>query len=150
MVLPYRLNASIIARKDSKYLLVKKPRDKHAWQFPQGGMEAGESFQEAALREFREEIGTDKISIIGSERTIHHYDWHEKIKDERLRLFRGQEVHLFLADFLGEDSDISLDKNELAEWRWVSTDELSELIESPEYLKIILEIINNGKDNSAN
>lgn len=138
----FRKNASIIARRDDKFLLVRKPRDHHAWQFPQGGVEANENFLEAAQREFLEEIGTDKIEIVGDESGIYFYDWPTTIEvEESLRKFRGQEVHIFLAEFLANDTEIVLDKNELTEWRWVAHDELAELIESPEYLAKILEII---------
>ena len=139
---PFRKNASIIARENGKFLLVKKPRTRHAWQFPQGGVEADETFEEAAQREFEEELGTDKIKIL-KEASVFFYDWSDETEiDPRLKKFRGQEVHLFLADFFGGDSEIKLDRNELAEWRWVDAAELNELIESPEYLKKILEIIN--------
>jgi putative (di)nucleoside polyphosphate hydrolase len=40
------------------------------WQMPQGGIEEGESPREAALRELREEIGTDRAEIIAE-----HPDW---------------------------------------------------------------------------
>ncbi len=139
---PFRKNASIIARENGKFLLVKKPRTRHAWQFPQGGVEADETFEEAAQREFEEELGTDKIKIL-KEASVFFYEWSNEAEiDPRLKKFRGQEVHLFLADFFGGDSEIKLDRNELAEWRWVDAAELNELIESPEYLKKILEIIN--------
>ncbi|GAA5937814.1 hypothetical protein JCM1841_004066 [Sporobolomyces salmonicolor] len=39
------------------YLLLKKKRNNHAWQFPQGGVEADESLVEAARRELVEETG---------------------------------------------------------------------------------------------
>ncbi|KAL8290452.1 hypothetical protein RQP46_002710 [Phenoliferia psychrophenolica] len=39
------------------YLLLKKDRKLHQWQFPQGGVEAGESLLEAAKRELVEETG---------------------------------------------------------------------------------------------
>jgi len=138
---PFRKNASIIARKNRKFLLVKKPRARHAWQFPQGGAEVGETFEEAARREFAEELGTDKIKIL-REAGVYSYEWSagKKVRKE-LKNFCGQEVHLFLADFFGEDAEIQLDRNELAEWRWVDAAELNELIESPEYLKKISEII---------
>lgn len=140
---PFRQNASIIAHKNGKFLLVKKPRDRHAWQLPQGGVEPGETFLEAACREFLEEIGTDKIEVIGEERGIHLYDWPTEIEIRaELKKFRGQEVHIFLAEFLAEDIEISLDENELAEWCWASTAKLETLIESPDYLAKILEIIN--------
>jgi len=143
---PFRKNASIIAHRGEKFLLVRKPRNRHAWQFPQGGVEAGETFLDAAQREFSEEIGTSKIEIVGGERGIYFYEW--STDDElgpQLRKFRGQEVHFFFAKFLAEDAEIVLDKNELVEWRWVTPAELKKLIESPEYLAEILKIIDATK-----
>ena len=141
-----RKNASVIARKNGKFLLVRKPRAHHAWQFPQGGVESGETFLDAARREFLEEVGTARIEIVGDERAIYFYDWPKNVElDPRLRKFRGQEVHFFVADFLAEDAEIILDKNELAEWRWVARDELAKLVESPEYLAQILKIIDAEK-----
>lgn len=54
-------------RKSSEivYLVVKKPRKHHAYQFPQGGQDSGETASEAALRELREECGTNlKVKLI--------------------------------------------------------------------------------------
>ena len=36
-----------------------------AWQFPQGGIDEGETPKEALFRELKEEIGTDDIEVIG-------------------------------------------------------------------------------------
>ncbi|KAI9347139.1 hypothetical protein BD770DRAFT_289075, partial [Pilaira anomala] len=63
----YRSVSAIIVRRyklnntptELTYLLVKKPRKSHAWQFPQGGQDEGETGTEAALRELREECGSD-------------------------------------------------------------------------------------------
>lgn len=138
---PFRANASIIARRDGKFLLVRKPRAHHAWQFPQGGVESDESFLEAAKREFLEEVGTDQIKVLG-ENGVYFYDWPTNITiDPRLEKFRGQEVHLFVADFLADDSAIKLDQDEVVEWKWVDRTELKNLIESPAYLAKILEIL---------
>lgn len=41
------------------YLVVRKPRKDNAWQFPQGGVDPGETVVQAALRELREECGPD-------------------------------------------------------------------------------------------
>jgi putative (di)nucleoside polyphosphate hydrolase len=139
---PYRPNASIIAKRNGKFLLVKKPRAHHAWQFPQGGVEAGENFEEAAKREFEEELGTNQIELL-AECGIYHYDWSKNIEiDKSLQRFRGQEVHFFFANFNGTDKEIKLDHNELEDWKWVDVTELKQLIESPDYLTKILVIIN--------
>ncbi|HVH83029.1 MAG TPA: NUDIX domain-containing protein, partial [Steroidobacteraceae bacterium] len=39
-----------------------------AWQMPQGGIDAGETPAEAALRELEEETGTGKAEIIAESR----------------------------------------------------------------------------------
>ena len=35
-----------------------------SWQMPQGGIDAGETPRDAALRELAEEVGTDKAEIV--------------------------------------------------------------------------------------
>lgn len=45
-----------------------------AWQLPQGGIEPGEIPSAAALRELREEIGTNNVEIIAESRNWFRYD----------------------------------------------------------------------------
>lgn len=40
-----------------------------AWQMPQGGIDENEDPREAALRELKEEIGTDRAQIIAESKT---------------------------------------------------------------------------------
>lgn len=47
--------AAVVFRKDKKVLMCRRIFPKtDGWQFPQGGIEAGETAQEAALRELKE------------------------------------------------------------------------------------------------
>ncbi len=144
----YRPNGSVITRRvDGKYLLVRKPRHTHAWQMPQGGVEPGESYQQAAEREFYEELGTNKLKIIGTERGVYRYDFPANAvftdypETAHKQKFCGQEVHFFLAEFNGTDDDIQLEPHELVEYRWVTVAEIKKLVEDPNYLKILLQII---------
>lgn len=148
--LKYRQNGSLIARRsDGCLLLVRKPRKHHAWQFPQGGVEVGEDPHAAALREFQEEVGTDKVEIIGGERGQFQYDFPPNaefpsyVTDKTN--YAGQCVHIFLGNFLGGDSDIRLEPTELAEYRWVTVAELPSLIEDQRYLAIVTDIITNDR-----
>lgn len=49
--------------KKKVYLLVKKPRNDHSWQFPQGGLKkkGNETVPQGALRELSEECGDSLV-----------------------------------------------------------------------------------------
>ena len=70
--------AGVIARKDEKFVLVRHTReawgDAHRyWSFPGGGVEHGEEFEEAAVREFKEETGLN-VEITGLVSVCEHVD----------------------------------------------------------------------------
>ena len=62
----YRPNAGIIIFNKKGKLLWCKRKTGDGWQFPQGGIDDGETPEEAVLRETYEEVGLDmsKIKII--------------------------------------------------------------------------------------
>lgn len=103
-----------------------------AWQMPQGGIDEGESPDQAVLRELEEETGTDKAKIITESRDWLTYD----LPDDRIGIawggkYRGQTLKWFALEFTGLDRDIDInahEKPEFSEWRWVALDELPGLI----------------------
>jgi putative (di)nucleoside polyphosphate hydrolase len=66
-----------------------------AWQFPQGGIDEGETAKEALFRELEEEIGTQEISIITEYPEWINYEFPENVK-ERMKPFIGQSQRYFL------------------------------------------------------
>lgn len=51
-----------MVRREDRYLIAKRPAGKHLagyWEFPGGAVEAGESAEEAVVRELREETGVE-------------------------------------------------------------------------------------------
>ena len=46
-------------RNDNGEILLQKRKDKNVWGFPGGAIEIGESAQETAIREIKEETGLD-------------------------------------------------------------------------------------------
>jgi putative (di)nucleoside polyphosphate hydrolase len=103
-----------------------------AWQMPQGGIDEGEEPVQAALRELKEEVGTDKAEIIQESQHWYNYDLPREILGKALKgKFRGQTQRWFLLQFTGKDSDIDIAADahqEFSEWRWAGIEELAGLI----------------------
>ncbi len=98
-----------------------------AWQMPQGGVDAGENWEEAARRELREEIGTDRVRFIDRTEEPLRYDLPPELLGRVWGgRYRGQEQHWFAARFLGDDDDVRLDASphpEFSDWRWMPLEE---------------------------
>jgi diadenosine hexaphosphate hydrolase (ATP-forming) len=58
-VVPTHAGGIIYCPKDSRYLLVRARTPPRGWVFPKGHIEPGETTEEAALREVREEGGVE-------------------------------------------------------------------------------------------
>ena len=102
-----------------------------AWQMPQGGIDAGESPRQAALRELAEETAVEAVEILGESRDWHRYDLPEDVAAKAWRgRYRGQEQKWFAMRFLGTDADIDLDAHdrEFQEWRWLPPEDLPALV----------------------
>ena len=102
-----------------------------AWQMPQGGIDAGESPRDAAMREMKEEIGTDSAEILAESVHWHRYDlpahlipkvWGGK--------YRGQTQKWFALKFTGDDREIDLEahEQEFQAWCWADVDKLPSMI----------------------
>jgi putative (di)nucleoside polyphosphate hydrolase len=101
-----------------------------AWQMPQGGINDRESPREAALRELREEIGTNNAEIIAESGRWLTYDVPEEFARKAWSgRWKGQRQKWFVMLFKGADSDIDLGGNhpEFNAWRWVPINELTSL-----------------------
>ena len=136
---------------------IDMPAGLAAWQMPQGGIDAGESPREAALRELQEEIGTDKAAILGETGGWLHYDVPAEIAQGIANArgypnglwggrYRGQRQKWFAMRFLGEDADIdpaATEHPEFDAWEWVEPARLPELIvpfKRPLYEAVLAEL----------
>ncbi len=113
----YRLNVGIVLKNAQGKIFVGQRIDAAlegniAWQMPQGGIDEGETLEEAVMRELLEEIGTDKVRIVRVTKEWLYYDLPEDLQALQVknwgRIYKGQKQRWFLMDFLGEDSDINL------------------------------------------
>ena len=102
-----------------------------AWQMPQGGIDKGENPRQAALRELKEEIGTDKVEILGESRMWLKYDLPAELAGGIWGgRYRGQRQKWFAMRFTGNDKDIDLatDHPEFDAWKWIRPERLPEMI----------------------
>jgi ADP-ribose pyrophosphatase YjhB (NUDIX family) len=71
----YRPGVGIVLLNTGNQVFVGRRIDvEDAWQMPQGGIEPGETPREAALRELREEIGTNDVEILAESSRWFYYD----------------------------------------------------------------------------
>ena len=136
----YRENASLIVkdRFEDTFLIVKKPREKDAWQFPQGGVDEGETLLQTARREFIEECGNSDFEIQEKVPGIFKYEWSEEMQKERN--FLGQNVHFFLGYFTKKNPEIRVDRKEVIDFYFAKKEELANFFDRKEYLDFLQEI----------
>jgi putative (di)nucleoside polyphosphate hydrolase len=110
---------------------IRMPEGLAKWQMPQGGIDASETPRQAALRELREEIGTDRADILAESRGWFHHDVPDEIAREMMGgRYRGNRQKWFAMRFTGTDADINLttEHPEFDAWKWVSLQRLPELV----------------------
>ena len=131
---PYRANVGAVLFDAAGLVLVARRTDQPAsapsWQLPQGGIDPGEEPRHAVMRELREEIGTDRASILAEHDEWLTYDFPPDVAARLGSRHRGQRQRWFALRFEGAQSDIRLDADPHPEFdavRWVKLATLPDL-----------------------
>jgi putative (di)nucleoside polyphosphate hydrolase len=98
---------------------------------PQGGIDLGEDPKTAALRELKEEIGTNKAELLREMDEWLTYDLPSHLVGVALKgRYRGQRQKWLAMRFTGRDKDIDVntDEPEFAEWKWLAMEALPRMI----------------------
>lgn len=133
--LPYRPCAGVMLLNRDVQVFVGQRLDSaaDAWQMPQGGIDPGESPEDAAIRELEEETGIAPhlVDIVARSAGEHLYDLPPHLMGRMWGgRYRGQRQTWFLMRFNGFDEDVNImtKHQEFREWRWVAPDRLESLI----------------------
>ncbi len=141
----YRPNVAAVIL-SSKYpfeceLFVAKRSDMaDVWQFPQGGIDEGESAKEALFRELEEEIGTKDIEIIAEYPEWLSYDFPKNLA-KKMYPYDGQIQKYFLVRLKpGAKINLNTKKPEFSSYKFIKYNEVFKFItyfKRPVYKKIL-------------
>lgn len=92
----YRVGVVCVIINDQEQVLVGRRKGTNSWQFPQGGVDKGETLDRALLREVLEEVGSDKISIDRRGEKGVCYDFPKDLSANIARSYKGQCLYWFL------------------------------------------------------
>jgi ADP-ribose pyrophosphatase YjhB (NUDIX family) len=105
--------AGVVIKKDSKYLLLqeKQPKAYGLWNFPAGRVDVGESIEQAAIREAKEESGYD-VKLI-KEIEIFHAFATDVVK------------HAYEAEITG--GELNFPEDEILDAKWFTFEEITQM-----------------------
>tara|TARA_Y100001960_G_scaffold117095_1_gene125421 strand:- start:76 stop:561 length:486 start_codon:yes stop_codon:yes gene_type:complete len=131
--LPLRNGVGILVLNKNNKVFVAKRIDnpKNYWQMPQGGIDKGENYLEAAYRELKEETSIQSVSLIKEIEDYISYDLPNHLLGIIWRgKFKGQKQKWFIMRFYGKDSEININtkKAEFLNWKWVDLDQITKLV----------------------
>ena len=131
--LPLRSGVGIVLLNSDNKVFVAKRIDnpKNFWQMPQGGVDQGENYYDAALRELEEETSIKNVTLIKEIEGYISYELPNYLLGIIWRgKFRGQNQKWFIFKFNGEDKEINIKtkKPEFLEWKWIRIEDLTNVV----------------------
>lgn len=121
----FRPNVGIVVADDAGRVLWAKRCGQQAWQFPQGGIQRGESPEQALFRELEEELGLlpEHVRILAVTSGWLRYRLPPQLVRRGSRpVCIGQKQKWFLLRLVAEEHHVRFDrgpKPEFDDWRWV-------------------------------
>ena len=120
----FRPNVGIILLNQKNQVFWGKRIRTHSWQFPQGGIDRGETPEQAMFRELHEEVGLlqEHVRIVARTRDWLRYEVPDRfIRRDARGFYKGQKQIWFLLQMVAPDHHLNLratDHPEFDAWRW--------------------------------
>jgi putative (di)nucleoside polyphosphate hydrolase len=124
MTKPYRdCVVAVIRNQDGLVLAGERSDAKGAWQLPQGGVDDGESADQALFRELREEIGTDRLKVVHKLAEQIRYEFPPEMDSGPARKYRGQQQTWYLLELLPDGvPNLEIADGEFRDIKWMQPD----------------------------
>jgi putative (di)nucleoside polyphosphate hydrolase len=129
VAMQYRANvAALLVKPEGQLLICERSTFRGAWQFPQGGVDAGETLLEALGREVREEVGLEPQHYeVLDQRSGYRYLYPEEVRHKKIRKHgsHGQEQTYFLCRLKPGAPPVNVHQKqrEFRAYRWIEPDE---------------------------
>jgi putative (di)nucleoside polyphosphate hydrolase len=121
----FRANVGVVLMHDGQVFFARRTGGR-GWQFPQGGVRAGETLEEALYRELGEEIGLDAaaVDLLGQTGRWLRYRLPARyVRRNQRPLCIGQKQRWFLLRLKDGEAAFDLARTcepEFDQWRWVT------------------------------
>jgi putative (di)nucleoside polyphosphate hydrolase len=120
----FRPNVGIILLNQRNQVFWGKRIRSHSWQFPQGGIDRGETPEQAMFRELHEEVGLkpEHVCIVARTRDWLRYEVPDRfIRRDARGHYKGQKQIWYLLRLVAQDWNLNLRATshpEFDAWRW--------------------------------
>jgi putative (di)nucleoside polyphosphate hydrolase len=122
----FRANVGIVICNTKGQVFWARRYGQHSWQFPQGGIDPGETAEQTMYRELHEEVGLkpNDVEILHVTKNWLRYRLPKRlVRQGNEPVCIGQKQKWFLLKLKCKDSDVHLletEHPEFDDWRWVS------------------------------
>ncbi len=128
--LPLRKGVGIVVLNNQNKVFVAKRIDnpKNLWQMPQGGIDEGEDYYQAALRELEEETSIKTVDLIKEVDGFTTYNLPENLLGIIWKgKYKGQKQKWFIVKFNGNEKEINIKTKhpEFLDWKWIDIEHLT-------------------------
>jgi len=123
--------AALIINNKREFLLVNLLSfEEKYFAIPGGGSEPDESLEDTVHREIKEELGIDRelLELVGKSENPLQFKFKEiKLSRDGIE-YEGSEKYFFGFKFLGDDTQIKLQEDEVRSYKWVAYQDLKDYL----------------------